>query len=342
MEWGTVLLGYEQANRYTLRAAPDGAIAGYIAEEDSLGKSLLRNVARTHRSFTAMILDAAGTPVVRLRRPFYLMSTSMFVEEPDGRPLGEVHMTWHPLRRRYALHGPDGEQFAAVDSPWLAVDFDAVGRNGGVLANVGKDWTGLVRELFSDARQYVVRFGAKAGEADRLEAGGACSDPAAQSALDAVARVAAAAPAAPPLPVGAGGGGVTPGGPPLAGGAAPAVTAAAASPSAGGSLPPAAAAPSAAAAVPADAATVAGDAPAAPDVVAPSALTREQRAVVLAAAPGFAPPGDEFAPDDGWAGEEGWANDDGWAADDDGGGDDDEGGGITGLVGDLWDSFSED
>lgn len=60
------------------------------------------------------------------------------------------------------------------------------------------------------------------------------------------------------------------------------------------------------------------------------------------AEPGFAPPGDEFAPDDGWAGEEGWANDDGWAADDDGGGDDDEGGGITGLVGDLWDSFSED
>ncbi|KAJ8907810.1 hypothetical protein NDN08_007914 [Rhodosorus marinus] len=156
-EWGNILIGFEQANRYTIRAAPAGQVVGYIAEEDSLGKSLTRNFLRTHRPFKATILDSAGEPFFQVRRPFYMVSTSMYVETLEGETMGEIHMDWHLYRRRYNLY-VDKEQFARVDSGFLAVDFDMRDDQDKKMASVNKDFTGFGREIFTDARQYVVRL----------------------------------------------------------------------------------------------------------------------------------------------------------------------------------------
>mmetsp|Transcript_19773 Transcript_19773/g.78742 ORF Transcript_19773/g.78742 Transcript_19773/m.78742 type:complete len:439 (+) Transcript_19773:145-1461(+) len=156
-EWGNILIGFEQANRYTIRAAPAGQVVGYIAEEDSLGKSLTRNFLRTHRPFKATILDSAGEPFFQVRRPFYMVSTSMYVETLEGETMGEIHMDWHLYRRRYNLY-VNKEQFARVDSGFLAVDFDMRDDQDKKMASVNKDFTGFGREIFTDARQYVVRL----------------------------------------------------------------------------------------------------------------------------------------------------------------------------------------
>lgn len=87
----------------------------------------------------------------------YLISTSIFVETPEGEVLGEVHMNWHMWRRRYKLYS-EKQQFAVVDSGFLALDFDMRDMNGRKMASVNKDFTGFARELFTDARQYVLRM----------------------------------------------------------------------------------------------------------------------------------------------------------------------------------------
>lgn len=156
-EWGNILVGFEQANRYTIRAAPGGHVVGYIAEEDSLGKTITRNLLRTHRAFRATVLDAHGDPVFVIRRPFYMISTSIYVETPEGEVLGEVHMNWHAWRRRYSMY-VDKTQFAQVDSGFLAMDFDMRDENGVRIASLNKDFTGFAREIFTDARQYVLRL----------------------------------------------------------------------------------------------------------------------------------------------------------------------------------------
>mmetsp|Transcript_5004 Transcript_5004/g.15013 ORF Transcript_5004/g.15013 Transcript_5004/m.15013 type:complete len:459 (-) Transcript_5004:2603-3979(-) len=156
-EWGNILLGFEQANRYTIRSAPRGDVVGYIAEEDSLGKSLTRNFLRTHRSFKATILDSAGEPFFVLRRPFYVFSTSMYAETPTAEVLGEIHMDWHLYRRRYNMY-VDKAQFARIDSGFLAFDFDMRDEENRKIASVNKDFTGFAREIFTDARQYVLRM----------------------------------------------------------------------------------------------------------------------------------------------------------------------------------------
>ncbi|KAI0563698.1 Scramblase [Gracilaria domingensis] len=60
-------------------------------------------------------------------------------------------------RRRYSLY-VDKTQFARVDSGFLAVDFDMRDEGGAKIASVNKDFTGFARELFTDARQYVLRL----------------------------------------------------------------------------------------------------------------------------------------------------------------------------------------
>lgn len=71
--------------------------------------------------------------------------------------LGEVHMNWHMWRRRYSLY-VNKAQFASVNSGFLAVDFDMRDVDDKKIASVNKDFTGFAREIFTDARQYVLRL----------------------------------------------------------------------------------------------------------------------------------------------------------------------------------------
>lgn len=112
---------------------------------------------RSRRPFKATIFDKDGNIIFTLRRPLFLMSTSIHIEYPDGSPLGEVQMNWHLYRRRYDLF-VDKTQFASVDSGFLAVDFDMRDQNGRKMASVNKDFTGFAREIFTDANQYVLRL----------------------------------------------------------------------------------------------------------------------------------------------------------------------------------------
>lgn len=92
-----------------------------------------------------------------IRRPLFLVSSSVLVETAEGELFGEVHMNWHLWRRRYSLY-VDKEQFANVNSGFLAVDFDMRDIEEKKIASVNKDFTGFARELFTDARQYVLRM----------------------------------------------------------------------------------------------------------------------------------------------------------------------------------------
>lgn len=103
------------------------------------------------------MLDKHGDAVFVLRRPFYMISSSMHVERPDGTPIGEIQMRWHVYRRRYDMY-IDRTQFAFVDSGFLAVDFDMRDEENRKIASVNKDFTGFAREIFTDARQYVLRL----------------------------------------------------------------------------------------------------------------------------------------------------------------------------------------
>ncbi|ESK92861.1 scramblase family protein [Moniliophthora roreri MCA 2997] len=198
IEMLNIFIGFEQTNKYAIRNA-EGVPVGFIAEEPGgFLTSINRQLFATHRPFRALIMDTEGNPILWLRRPFAWINSRMYVQHPpdlqetaeDGTPvldtLAEVQQVWHPLRRRYDLFlrenfkkrilslasEPQPEpqpgsavfnQFAKVDSPFLAWSFSLEDANGEEVAFISREWKGFGRELFTDTGEYYICFGPRSG-----------------------------------------------------------------------------------------------------------------------------------------------------------------------------------
>ncbi|WIA31346.1 hypothetical protein OEZ86_002247 [Tetradesmus obliquus] len=168
IEWGTVILGFEQATKYTVYDQ-DGTPVALIAEEISgIGNEIQRQLLRTRRSFTSTVLSADGSRVMfRVRRPAYLLNSYMYIEDPEGEVVGEVRQRWHLWKRNYDLY-LGRRQFAAINGGFLAWEFELKDAQGNTLALIDRNFLGFAKEIFTDAGKYVVHFGYSPQEAATL------------------------------------------------------------------------------------------------------------------------------------------------------------------------------
>ncbi|PSC69495.1 Altered inheritance rate of mitochondria 25 [Micractinium conductrix] len=164
VEWGTVLLGFEQANKYTVYDQHGNLVALLAEDEGSIGKAIGRQLLRTRRNFTATVFSPDGQVIFTMRRPFYLINSSIYIEDGGGNIVGEVHQRWHLWKRNYDLY-IDKRQFAAVQGGLLAWDFELKDEEGGTLALIDRNFSGFGKELFTDAGKYVIHFGNSPTEA---------------------------------------------------------------------------------------------------------------------------------------------------------------------------------
>ncbi|KAL4856200.1 putative AAA domain-containing protein [Chlorella vulgaris] len=164
VEWGTVLLGFEQANKYTVYDQEGNLVALLAEDEGSIGRAVGRQLLRTRRPFSATVLSPDGQVIFRMRRPFYLINSTMYIEDGAGNVVGEVQQRWHLWRRNYDLY-IERRQFAAVQGGLLAWDFELKDDSGGTLALIDRNFSGFGKELFTDAGKYVIHFGSSPQEA---------------------------------------------------------------------------------------------------------------------------------------------------------------------------------
>ncbi|KAK8969730.1 hypothetical protein KSP40_PGU009140 [Platanthera guangdongensis] len=156
IEWANIMFAFEQENRYAI-VDPYYAQSpvGFIREQSNV---LTRQLLRTRRPFIAHITDAMGNEVFRVRRPFWWITSTIYAEV-NGKEVGVVRRRWHLWRRIYDLY-LENKQFAVVENPglwnWTFTLKDEVDNT---LAQIDRDWRGFGLELFTDAGQYVIRFG---------------------------------------------------------------------------------------------------------------------------------------------------------------------------------------
>ncbi|XP_030529884.1 altered inheritance rate of mitochondria protein 25 isoform X2 [Rhodamnia argentea] len=156
IEWANLVFGFEQENRYAIVDVcyPQSPV-GFIREQSNI---LARQLLRTRRPFVAYITDAMGKELFRVRRPFWWITSSIYAEV-NGKEVGVVHRRWHLWKRVYDLY-LGNKQFAVVENPgfwnWTFTLKDIEGK---VLAQIDRDWRGFGFEIFTDAGQYVIRFG---------------------------------------------------------------------------------------------------------------------------------------------------------------------------------------
>ncbi|KAF0892281.1 hypothetical protein E2562_014851 [Oryza meyeriana var. granulata] len=156
IEWANIMFAFEQESRYIIMDPlfPQSPV-GFIREKSNV---IFRQLLRSRRPFVAEITDAMGNEIFTVRRPFWLINSSIYAEV-NGKEVGVVHRRWHLWRRIYDLY-LGNRQFAVVENPgfwnWT---FTLIDEDDNVLAQIDRNWRGIGFELFTDAGQYAIRFG---------------------------------------------------------------------------------------------------------------------------------------------------------------------------------------
>jgi len=159
-----LLRGYETSNRYTFLDAASGAELGG-ADEDHGGVSgfLSRQFFGAERPLNLTLTDTVHRHWMEARRPYsplaFLVPTTMTVDSNEGL-LGTVRRVWPlVLRRRYrvCVANQVGRDLWIDGSPLRPWTFPVM-RDERQVACIQKRWSGVGRELFTDADSFRMLF----------------------------------------------------------------------------------------------------------------------------------------------------------------------------------------
>ena len=148
-----VFTGFETANRYSV-STPDGDQLLYAYEESGwLGRQFLRN----HRPLTLHVMDSEQRPLLRASRSFFWFLSHLHVSDGADRPVGSLRRRFAVLNRRFVLEDSSGQALAEIQGKLLRPNTFTINRDGSEVARVTKQWSGVVREAFSDADTFRIQ-----------------------------------------------------------------------------------------------------------------------------------------------------------------------------------------
>ncbi|XP_010978878.1 phospholipid scramblase 2 isoform X1 [Camelus dromedarius] len=163
-----VLTGFETSNKYEIKNSLGQKI--YFAAEDT--DCCTRNFCGPSRPFTMRILDNMGREVITLERPLRCTSCcfpcclqEIEVYAPPGVPIGYVNQTWDLCLPKFTVQNERREDVLKITGPCIVcsccadVDFEIKSLDDKyVVGKISKQWTGLVRELFTDVDNFGIQF----------------------------------------------------------------------------------------------------------------------------------------------------------------------------------------
>jgi len=154
-EWGEILSGFEGRNKYVVYDHTGREL--YFALEEG-GSLLLRWWLRALRPFRIVLLTPDQQPALTIDRPFRFYFHQVTISDPAGRPLGTIQRRFSILRRRYDVLDDQGrvifELFGPLLHPWT---FE-IRQGEDVLGRITKRWSGLGKEVFTDADNFGVEW----------------------------------------------------------------------------------------------------------------------------------------------------------------------------------------
>ena len=153
------LIGIETRNKYEV-LSDDQQQIGFIAERGkSIGAALSRYIFGHWRSFEFLIFDADRQRIGTARHPFRWFFQKLDVRNNDGILLGTLKQNLSILWKNFSLKDGHGRIVARVSSPpWSFWTFVFKDQSGTEMARIEKKWSGLGRELFTDADTFKVTF----------------------------------------------------------------------------------------------------------------------------------------------------------------------------------------
>jgi uncharacterized protein YxjI len=153
-EWLEILTDFEHRNRFTVDF--DGRDGVLLAVEE--GSGLKRFFMGSMRPYTLVILTREKKPVLRMHAPFRWIHPEIAVMEPSGKTLGSVRKRFTFPHTRYAVDDAHGRRIFDIARGFLKVWTFTIRRDGQDVAVIRKRWSGVGREMFTDAQHFQLHF----------------------------------------------------------------------------------------------------------------------------------------------------------------------------------------
>uniref|UniRef100_A0A1B0D5Y6 Phospholipid scramblase n=1 Tax=Phlebotomus papatasi TaxID=29031 RepID=A0A1B0D5Y6_PHLPP len=159
--------GFETNNKFTIKNSMGQKV--YWAAEDV--DCCTRNCCGPMRPFDMKILDIYKNQVMHLYRPLRCQSCcfpcclqTMEVSAPPGNVIGTIEQEWSIFTPQFSLKDQSGETVLRIEGPFCTfsicgdVEFKVLTRDGQQVGKVSKQWSGLAREMFTDADHFGINF----------------------------------------------------------------------------------------------------------------------------------------------------------------------------------------
>jgi uncharacterized protein YxjI len=133
-------------------------VIGLARENISGGLKALRLLVNKSILPTRIEISAGeGQPALLvLKRGFTLVRARVDVLDGAGTPLGYLKAKLFSLGGGFHIYSTDDQKFAEVKGDWKGWNFKLIDVNGHEMGTVTKKWSGLGRELFTSADNYVI------------------------------------------------------------------------------------------------------------------------------------------------------------------------------------------
>ncbi len=142
---------------YDILDAESGGILATAREEASFLKKLLKlAVNKRMLPFTVHLRDGSGEVLLTITRGFTILRSRVEVLDADGQVLGTFKQKLLSIGGKFDILSPDNVLIAQLKGNLIGWDFKFVAANGKELGSVTKKWSGIGRELFTSADNYVV------------------------------------------------------------------------------------------------------------------------------------------------------------------------------------------
>ena len=164
-----VVMGFETVNKYEVLNSIGQSV--YKAEEDT--NCCNRVFCGSIRGFDMSLTDNEGQEVIHLQRPlrcqdccFPCCLQEMEVSSPQGNIIGTITQEWSIFHPRLLIKDCLGNPVFRVQGPCMTisccgndVDFNVVSvETGEEIGKITKQWTGLAKEIFTDADNFGITF----------------------------------------------------------------------------------------------------------------------------------------------------------------------------------------
>jgi len=152
------LIGFETRNKYEV-LDESGQPLFFIAEgQKGIGGMLLRQYLGHWRSFELGVFDAQRRQVALGKHPFRFIFPQMEVSlSSTGQSIGYSQKQFSILSKKYSIHSREGLTLSinsGLLSPWTF----KIERGGVEVAKIKKNWSGALKEVFTDADNFTLSF----------------------------------------------------------------------------------------------------------------------------------------------------------------------------------------